>query len=206
MADPDMAPELPPRPDPNTGLPRPPHAPNFIGNRKTPNSDPDPQASTSSRPEPPPGQGPVLAWYRSSRRGALVAAVAGVVVIMLVLFVIKGLNVQVLELWWLWLLAFAAGVGIYFSVKADSCAAGADWFTYQKSWAKTYELTEIKTHFYSNTVYIYLADVDGHKVEAPINVIQQDRLIWDLLYNGIRHSIVKGAALKGTARHYFTVA
>jgi hypothetical protein len=48
-----------------------------------------------------------------------------------------------------------------------------------------------------------LTDVDGHKIDAPIHIIQSDRLIWDLLYNGIRHSIAKGAELKGTARNYF---
>lgn len=120
-----------------------------------------------------------------------------------VLYFIKGFNVEVFEYWWVWLVAILAGVGIYFSTKRSWCAAGADWFMFQKSWVKTYELAEIKTRFFSNTIYVYLTDADGRKVEAPIHIIQGDRLIWDLLYNGIRHSIAKGAELRGTARNYF---
>jgi hypothetical protein len=115
----------------------------------------------------------------------------------------KGLDLRVLESWWVWLIAVVAGVGIFFSVKADRCAAGADWFMYQKSWVKNYDLVEIKTRFYSNTIYVYMTDGEGRKVEAPLTAIQQDRLIWDLLYNGILHSIAGGAELKGTASRYF---
>jgi len=78
-------------------------------------------------------------------------------------------------------LAIAGGVGIYFSMKADWCAAGADWFTYQKSWAKTYELTEIKTRYLGGTTYVYLTDADGHKIDAPLNLIQKESPHVDLL-------------------------
>jgi hypothetical protein len=203
MIDADPTRGLPPKPDPETGHPRPPHAPNFIGNRRAAGQDPDRENRSSAKPEPPDGQGPVLAWYRSSRRGAWSAAIIGVVLIVGILFLIKGMDVRILETWWVWLVAILAAIGMYFSTKKSWCAAGADWFTFQKSWVDIYDLVEIKTRFISNTIYIYLTDADGRKVEAPINIIQQDRLIWDLLYNGIRHSIAKGAELKGTARNYF---
>lgn len=203
MIDADPTRGLPPRPDPETGLPRPPHAPSFIGNRRPTHRDPDRETRLSAKPSPPDGQGPVLAWYKSSRRGALSAGIIGVVIIVGALFLIKGFNVKVFETWWVWLVAVLAGVGMYFSTKKSWCAAGADWFIFQKSWVKSYELVEIKTRFFSNTIYVYLTDADGRKIDAPINIIQSDRLIWDLLYNGIRHSIAKGAELKGTARNYF---
>jgi hypothetical protein len=190
-------------PDRETGLPRPPRAPNFLGNRLPPEDDLSRDSRLSGKPQPPDDQGPVLAWYRSSRRGAVSAGIVGVVVIVGVLYLIKGFNVKVFEYWWVWLVAILAGAGIYFSTKKSWCAAGADWFTFQKSWVKTYELAEIKTRFFSNTIYVYLTDEDGRKVEAPISIIQEDRLIWDLLYNGIRHSIARGAELTGTARNYF---
>lgn len=190
-------------PDRETGLPRPPRAPNFLGNQIRPEDDLGRDSRLSAKPQPPADQGPVLAWYRSSRRGALSAGIVGVIVIVGALYLIKGFNVKVFEYWWVWLIAILAGVGIYFSTKKSWCAAGADWFTFQKSWVKIYELAEIKTRFFSNTIYIYLTDEDGRKVEAPLNIIQEDRLIWDLLYNGIRHSIAKGAELAGTARNYF---
>lgn len=203
MTDADPTRGLPPRPDRETGLPRPPHAPSFIGNRRPAQRDPDRETRLSAKPAPPDGQGPVLAWYKSSRRGALSAGLIGVVLIVGALFLIKGLNVKVLETWWVWLVAVLAGVGMFFSTKKSWCAAGADWFSFQKSWVRVYELVEIKTRFFSNTIYVYLVDVAGRKTEAPINIIQADRLIWDLLYNGIRHSIASGAELTGTARNYF---
>lgn len=203
MTDVDPTRGLPPMPDRETGLPRPPHAPNFIGNRQRPDQDLGRETRLSAKPPPPEGQGPVLVWYRSSRRGAVTAGIIGVVVIVGALYLIKGFNVRVFEFWWVWLIAVLAGVGIYFSTKKSWCAAGADWFCFQKSWVKTYELAEIKTRFISNTIYVYLTDADDRKVDAPINIIQEDRLIWDLLYNGIRHSIAKGARLRGTAGNYF---
>jgi hypothetical protein len=195
---------LPPKPDPETGQPRPPHAPSFIGNRQQPDQDLSRETRLSAKPQAPDGQGPVLAWYRSSRRGAWSAGIVGVILIVGILFVIKGFEIRVLEIWWVWLVAIAAGIGMYFSTKASWCATGADWFTFQKSWVKTYELTEIKTRFYSNTIYVYLTDTKNHKVEFPIHIVQKDRLMWDLLYNGIRHSIAKGARLTGTAGNYFS--
>jgi len=124
---------------------------------------------------------------------------------MVLLYLAEGFDVRVFETWWEWLLAIAAGAGIYFSVKGDWCAAGADWLRYRKSWAKTYELTEIKTRYLGGTTYVYLTDADGHKIDAPLNLIQKDRLMWDLLYNGVRHSIANGAVIKGAALYYFPV-
>ena len=49
--------ELPARPDPGTGFPRPPHAPGWVRVRRSRSSDRD------RKPSPPPGQGPVVAWY-----------------------------------------------------------------------------------------------------------------------------------------------
>jgi hypothetical protein len=68
-------------PDRETGLPRPPHAPLFMGSRRRPDQDPSRDTRPSATPQAPDGQGPVLAWYRSSRRGAVIPAVLGVVVI-----------------------------------------------------------------------------------------------------------------------------
>jgi hypothetical protein len=168
-------------------------------------NDPDRDTKISDKPEPPPGQGPVLAWYRNSKHRARRLAIYGTIAVMVLLYFAEGFNVRVFEIWWEWLLAIGAGVGIYFSTKAEWCSAGADWFSFQKSWAKTYELTEIKTRYLGGTTIVYLTDADGHKIDAPLNVIQEDRLIWDLLYNGVRHSIANGAVIKGAARYYFPV-
>jgi hypothetical protein len=65
--------ELPPKPDPQTGEPKPPQAPGFIGT-KNPNAR-DRITDPAHTPSPPAGQGPVLAWYKSSQRGAILLCV-----------------------------------------------------------------------------------------------------------------------------------
>jgi hypothetical protein len=79
---------LPPMPDPETGLPRPPRAPGR-GRPKDapPKPDPDRVNDPARAPQPPPRQGPVLAWYRSSWRGAIVT---GLWVTGLLVLVVSG--------------------------------------------------------------------------------------------------------------------
>jgi hypothetical protein len=168
--------------------------------------DPNRERKLSRKPQPPPGQGPVLAWYRASWRGTIMAGIGGfvlMVALFLVLSLVKAGDFSLLKYWFLWLLAALAAVGIASSTKVARCSAGADWLMLKKAWVKTYELTEIKTRYLSNTIYIYLTDKDGRKIDEQINTLQQDRLIWDLMYNGVRHSIANGAELKGTAGTYF---
>ncbi|GDY33958.1 hypothetical protein [Gandjariella thermophila] len=194
---------LPPKPDPQTGQPRPPHAPALHTNRTPPESDRDRETRLSRKPEPPPGQGPVLAWYRASWYGTVRLGIVGFVILLVgaaVLGYIKGYGLHVFSLWFTWLVMGLAAVGIAASTRKDWCAAGADWVMHQGAWVLTYELTEIKTRGISNTIYVYLTDKDGRKIDASIDILQSDRLVWDLLYNGMRHSVAKGAALKGTAR------
>jgi hypothetical protein len=206
MTDTDPPQGLPPRPDAQTGLPRPPHAPNFVGNKKLIEDDPNRERKLSRKPEPPPDQGPVLAWYRASWRGTIIAGISGfvlVIVLFLILSLVKSGDFSLLKYWFFWLLAALAALGIASSTKVARCSAGADWLKLKKAWVKTYELSEIKTRYLSNTIYIYLTDKDGRKIDEQINTLQQDRLIWDLLYNGVCHSIANGAELKGTAGTYF---
>src|SRR5207247_9859974 len=109
-------------------------------------------------------------------------------------------GLRMLGAWYIWALMALGSLGIGASTRKDWCAAGADWLMHQKAWVLTYELTEIKTRGISNTIYVYLTDKDGRKIDASIAIFQSDRLVWDLLCNGMRHSVAKGAALKGTAR------
>jgi hypothetical protein len=194
---------LPPKPEPETGLPRPPHAPALYTNRTPPELDRDRESRLSRKPQPPPGQGPVLAWYRASWYGTLTTGLVGLLILIIgiaIISLLKGVGVRMLGAWYIWVLVILGSVGIAASTRKDWCAVGADWLMHQKAWVLTYELTEIKTRGISNTIYVYLTDKDGRKVDASINILQKDRLVWDLLYNGMLHSVAKGAALKGTAR------
>ena len=186
---------LPPKPDAESGQPFPPHAPGYIrADRGRPELDRGRDTKLSQKPTPPPGQGPTLAWYRSSRRKALIFAGALVVVAIGVNFAAYGFSVEPLRVWWIWALALGFAVVMYFSVKVESIAAGAEWVMERKTWVRTYELASIKAYTYSNTLNMHLIDRDGRKLEISIDHLQDDRRIWDLTYNGILHSAVKNGA------------
>lgn len=191
--------ELPPRPDPQTGQPKPPPAPGFMGtdkpDKKNPITDP------SQAPSPPPGQGPVLAWYKTSRLGAIVAALATCGTFGLITFggsFALGVSHRWMMLWWLWaVLGLLLALGSYFRRRID-ISVGADWLQDRRHWVKLYELTNVtlvgRNSYRGNTYSLILKDRDGHVILIPVNSIQKDRDIWDLVYNGILHSVVIGEA------------
>ncbi|MGH3624663.1 MAG: hypothetical protein ACRDQ5_23225, partial [Sciscionella sp.] len=60
---------LPPRPDPQTGEPFPPHAPKYKNADLHPEDNPNYELRLSRKPQPPPDMGPVLVWHRDSIKG-----------------------------------------------------------------------------------------------------------------------------------------
>ena len=186
---------LPPKPDPQTGQPFPPHAPAYTSTDKgDPALDHDRDTSLSAKLRPPSGQGPTLVWYQASRRKAL-TAVAGVYVLVMVgIFIVRGFTTDWMHFWWIWV-AMAAGAALaYPIVMKESSAAGAEWVMMNKAWVRTYELTSVKAYTYSNSLNLHLVDRDGRKLQTNISRLQDDRRIWDLAYNGILHSVVGNRA------------
>jgi len=72
MSDFEVHPDLPPRPNRDTGLPRPPHAPRFTGKQGKSDRDPDRDTRVSSRPEPPPGKAQCSLGIEAVARSAAV--------------------------------------------------------------------------------------------------------------------------------------
>jgi len=187
--------QLPPKPDPETGQPFPPHAPAYTSTDKgDPALDRDRDTSLSAKLRPSSGQGPTLVWYQASRRKA-VTAVAGVYALVMVgIFIVQGFTTDWMHFWWIWV-AMAAGAALaYPIVMKESSAAGAEWVMMNKAWVRTYELTSVKAYTYSNSLNLHLIDRDGRKLQTNISRLQDDRRIWDLAYNGILHSVVKNGA------------
>lgn len=194
---------LPPKPDARTGEPRPAHAPGVLVKAGMRRVERDRERSERAKPSPPPDQGPVLAWYRSSWWSAIRLGVGAIIILIIgvaLLSLSKGHGLNMLGWWFTWVIILLGALGITASTKKDWCAAGSDWLLHQKAWVRTYELTEIKTRGASNSIYLMLTDSEGRKIDADLSLLQTDRLVWDLLYNGMRHSVAKGARLKGTAR------
>ncbi|SDK26450.1 hypothetical protein SAMN04487820_10633 [Actinopolyspora mzabensis] len=194
--------ELPPRPDPWTGEPRPPRAPAFFGTRKAEKSrDSDREQEQHRKPEPPPGQGPVLEWYRHSRLGALSVALAGFVLIVGGVTLKQGLEFSWMSLWPVWVICLLATIGLYVLSRKLRQAAGADWYSNGGEWVRLYELVEVTVKHRSSSMYLDLKDTGGRKVHAKIEEVQEDRDMWDLVYNGLLHSVVANGASTNNAVH-----
>ncbi|MEC3980399.1 hypothetical protein [Amycolatopsis sp. H20-H5] len=186
---------LPPKPDPVTGQPFPPQGPAYVrSDQSPPEFDRGRDTTVSGKHRPPPDQGPTLAWYRSSRRKGLIFAVVLAVVVVGIIFVSHGFVTDWLSVWWMWLLVAGFAALMYFSVKAENCAAGAEWVMENKTWIRTYELRSIKAYTYSNSLNLHFVDSAGRTLKINLSRLQDDRRIWDLVYNGILHSVVKNAA------------
>src|SRR5882757_9248937 len=102
--------ELPPRPDPSAGLPRPPRAPGFIGRDISAKDSVIREQDEALAPGPPPGQSPVMVWYQESSRGSVISTVV-VVLVAAGLFTMSRGTTWILDpkYWGLWVF-FAASL------------------------------------------------------------------------------------------------
>lgn len=204
--------ELPPRPDPETGRPIPPHAPAYSG-PETSADDPMRERRLSRRPQPPPDMGPTLAWHRRSWRSKLSEYVLDFVLTTALIAIISLLNegsLVLLGVWQFWLFPPVTAyliakplVDIFVAAGADWAAKGHKrWWTLRAKhrWVKLYELTRIEGDSMITGKYLRLAD--GQRgMGFALRDVQVDRRIWDLIYNGILHSVAAGAEIDAAAIH-----
>jgi hypothetical protein len=183
---------LPPKPDPDTGLPRPPAGPldNSWGS-----SHRHPTDRTTVAPESPPGQSRTLEWIPRSWKKFKQYSIF--YVILLVGFItLKDWGIAWVEDWRVWLMvAVLSGLGALATWSSDDMAAGADWFRYGKTWVKIYELTEVKLDKAMVADNLELKDAVGHEVSITITSIQNNLDLWNLVYNGILYSVHEGGAM-----------
>jgi uncharacterized integral membrane protein len=196
---------LPPKPDPVTGEPRPPHAPNFRGDEKYNRNSQD--RRLSRKPSPPPGQSPVLAWRQASPLSVIRAGFWALLLVV-VLFSLTTLSNRHglfywMRYWPVWLILVAGVVAAGLTIGSDRCSAGADWLKYRKSWVRTYELTVIMVSYEQGKPALRLTDRDKRVLSITAEMLWSNRLIWDLLCNGIRHSVAHGAAHNDAATGLF---
>ncbi|GAA2339774.1 hypothetical protein GCM10009854_15230 [Saccharopolyspora halophila] len=83
-------------------------------------------------------------------------------------------------------------------------SAGADWPCLgKKSFIKTYELTEVNATTGGAVRYLELEDARGNKLSVQLGDLQLNRELWDLVYNGILHSVyVRRAETNQMARDF----
>jgi hypothetical protein len=184
---------LPPVPDAETGLPRPPHAP---GGRSARSARRDwTRISDSDRaPSPPAGQGPVLAWYQVARAYAVSVGCIGSVLTAGLLTIRDSLAWT--HYWWVWLVLIVIGLLVgYTQWRGDGrCSAGARWVMGRKNWVRTYDLVKVTASLSAGGSVIDMRDADGRRLSVSLSLLEQDRMLWDLVYNGILHSVIAGQA------------
>lgn len=195
--------ELPPKPDSRTGEPRPPRAPNRVVRPQEKRS-----AQWARYPAAPDGRGPVLEWFQSVVWKDSLGMALG----------LGGLAAAgfTLHLGWRWitvprwpLIVFVIGsLGAAMAV-ADSMlpkgsllnirhSAGAGWLATPWAWVDTYELVEIDA-VGPPLPDLVLVDRSGREVRYNLVDLQTNAALWDLIYNGIRHSVRNGAHISERA-------
>lgn len=205
---------LPPRPDPETGQPFPPHGRGWKGKDRSPEDDRDRETRLSHRPDPPSGKSPVLAWYKDSKRGKaalFLTCIAMFSVAMTFVSIVDGdPPLSWASLWGVWLGICVFSLLITRPLTYTVLSAGADWcqlqfvrfgVTYRRQFVKFYELRDITTVAGPTALYIKLSD-DNDFIDLPRVEWQPDRRIWDLVYNGILHSVAAGAKVDANAHAF----
>lgn len=190
---------LPPKPDRQTGEPRPPHAP--VGPQWKPEDQPDKRGTPA--PAPPDGQGPTLEWHRDAGVPAWFAATLFGVLAAIVVSVSYG-GVDWVEEWWAWLVVVLCAIFPIPFTRPTWYSAGADWYRPgNKRYLKTYELISVKITPQGAQLGFDLQDRDGQVVLVKMEEMQKNRELWDLVYNGILHSVYRnGAETNTAARNY----
>lgn len=110
-------------------------------------------------------------------------------------FLLQGLSFRWFTLWWVWPLIAAFALLGYFSRRKTEISAGAEWLQQQGGgWVRIYELTSATARLRSSAIHLNLKDRDGRQIQISTSDIQEDRLMWDLVYNGLLHSVIAGGA------------
>jgi hypothetical protein len=149
---------------------------------------------------------PLLEWHAPAQSLKIGSAIATVVILGVFLVVYATIRTGGLEwatVWWLWAIVIGFGLLMFYVIGRDGRAcAGADWFAGSRGLVRTYELVQVKIRR-SISWDVLLEDRHGGKAVTPLQTLQANRDLWDLVYNGIRHSVANGAKTNQRARDWF---
>lgn len=107
-------------------------------------------------------------------------------------FTVPSLGFEWLTSWWAMCIVVGLPLLQYHKVLGDRVLAGARWVQQRDKWVSTYELARIR----STTVGLYRAmnikDIHGNNFILVLHDAQMNPQLWDLVYNGILHSVTHG--------------
>lgn len=154
-------------------------------------------------PRPRDGEGPMLEWfYPTAGRGGFFIGIA--LVIFVGFLTLRDGGFEWMTNWWLWIIMAPFLIFFWLYNRSTRMSAGADWLCYgKKSFIKTYELVQVKATTGGAARYIELKDRHGNILSTQLNDLQLNRELWDLVYNGILHSVhAHGAETNKLARDF----
>ncbi|MGH3949471.1 MAG: hypothetical protein ACRDSE_10135, partial [Pseudonocardiaceae bacterium] len=165
----------------------------------------------SHKPHPPFGMGPLLAWHKASRCSKLVLFLGSAALLLAgfaLLSTIQGYGLDMLTAWPVWTVVIIGAWLMTAPFTYTVLSAGADWLQLDKfrfgihtksGFVKLYELREVHVMTGGVAFYLELAD-DTWSIDRALHEWQHDRRLWDLVYNGILHSVAAGAEVDRNAR------
>jgi hypothetical protein len=207
--------ELPPKPDPETGQPFPPEAPTYTGPSLRPGQERAPMAGTPPRGAKAPDEmGRPLVWRvygaKEGLRGLLFTLIIAAILIALP-SLMRGQGFEAWTYWQMWVIAFVGAWLMADPMERRTVSAGADWIQWNRrpkwyqsrrdrtNYLKFYRLAEIEGYAAGAVLYLRMRDEDGRGIDRIRAELQSDRRIWDLVYNGILHSVANGAEINRSA-------
>lgn len=180
--------DLPAIPDPNTGEPRPPRAPRIYQRIEHTPTDRSPRKP----PEAPEHLGPVLEWLQPTARDQYTSALFIVGISVAYLTLVDG-GLRWTHMWVMWVI-IAVGAWVMFGATRNHwTAVGSTWVQWRDDWVDTYHLTCIRFSADGTNRVLRLKDAHGNEIHSfKISEIQRNPDLWDLVYNGILHSVASG--------------
>lgn len=208
---------LPPRPN-SMGEPAPPRAPAVVGawsgfpnrNRDTVSHRPGLDQRWFARAEP------ILEVVQARRRNALWFAARYPLISGLILAVLATAYLLIdaartdnfawaeeIRVWAVIIVLVTAGyTGIrYLQHRKQLVYAGVDWAGEGSGRAEcvgTYDLSRIELA----SATLRLTGSDGTRLDLPLGLLEGSPPLWDLVYNGLRHSAVAGAEVDPATREH----
>ncbi|ATY17006.1 hypothetical protein CU254_41185 (plasmid) [Amycolatopsis sp. AA4] len=151
----------------------------------------------------------MLAWHRESRGGKIMTVVVGFVMTVALaagVSLFKGMGLDALTYWQIWVFVAVFTFLTTSPFTHITYAAGADWLVVEfsrwgkkkRAWVDLYALTKIDASYGGTTFHLWLYNKKGG-FSRSTEELQRDRRIWDLVYNGILHSVANGAHVTSQA-------
>ena len=106
----------------------------------------------------------------------------------------QGLDYSWLSMPWTWVAIAVAGLGMYGIFRKVGAAVGADWLKVGRMWVSLYELTDIKLRHRGMSMHLDPKDGENRILQVRVDNLQEDRDLWDLVYNGLAHSVLVNGA------------